>query len=407
MQRSGRKKGDVSSTTASSSTMSSFTAILLPLTRFLSRSQPADNKFPPVKQTVVVNVSTNPVRDEKIKVRQRRLQSVGPMTVVQSSGSPSRSGISPQRRSRNGTTSPGDDVSPLRTQGSSSTLVASGMQSIGKKKINPTECTSEGSPCKFITAPEVRKPVSKGIVQTTFSARGDKMVSAESQGIPIFSSATVAQGTTPSAIISGQRDASICNTNKQVNSLATSSATKLCCDKCDGPHETDNCPYFKKKREDHPDACRGNKAMGGTSLLPGAQIAGHEARVIRQPGDGSCLFHSMSYGLGDGTNATRLRADICAFISNNPSLMISDSPLKDWVKWDAGTSVGDYIRKMSRGSWGGGIEMACLSQMKQVNVHVYEQIGSGYKRISAFDFPLDSQSKPIIRVLYRGGVHYG
>lgn len=29
---------------------------------------------------------------------------------------------------------------------------------------------------------------------------------------------------------------------------------KLCCDKCDGKHLTENCPYFKKKRDDHPDA---------------------------------------------------------------------------------------------------------------------------------------------------------
>ena len=32
-----------------------------------------------------------------------------------------------------------------------------------------------------------------------------------------------------------------------------SSKAKLCCDKCDGPHATDACPHYKKKREDHPD----------------------------------------------------------------------------------------------------------------------------------------------------------
>jgi len=29
---------------------------------------------------------------------------------------------------------------------------------------------------------------------------------------------------------------------------------KLCCDKCDGNHETDACPYYKKSRDSHPDA---------------------------------------------------------------------------------------------------------------------------------------------------------
>ena len=49
---------------------------------------------------------------------------------------------------------------------------------------------------------------------------------------------------------------------------------------------------------------------------------------MRQPGDGSCLFHSMSYGLGSGINASRLRSEICTFIQNNPELKISDTPLK-------------------------------------------------------------------------------
>jgi hypothetical protein len=198
------------------------------------------------------------------------------------------------------------------------------------------------------------------------------------------------------------------------SNTATSSRTtekavvggKVCCDKCDGNHETDNCPYYKKKREDHPNAQkRDGKQIGGTSWLPGSYIS--NGRVVRQPGDGSCLFHSLSYGLGSGYSATRLRQDICSFIAANPSLLISETPLKDWVKWDSGSSVQDYCRRMSAGSWGGGIEMACLSQMKQVNVHVYERSGMGYKRISAFDYPINTECKPIIRVLYCGGVHYG
>ena len=55
----------------------------------------------------------------------------------------------------------------------------------------------------------------------------------------------------------------------------------------------------------------------------------------------------------------------------------------------------------------GGIEMACLSQLKNCNVHVYERTGGQYKRISAFDHPADPERKPVIRVLYCGGVHYG
>lgn len=118
--------------------------------------------------------------------------------------------------------------------------------------------------------------------------------------------------------------------------------------------------------------------------------------------------------------------------------MISDSPLKDWVLWDSGSTVAAYCRKMSQGSvWGGGIEMAAVSHMKCVDVFVYQQSGGGYKRISrhaslrlptplaclvhraltprlcdrstsrSFEGPKSTGNRNrAVRVLYGGGVHY-
>ena len=190
------------------------------------------------------------------------------------------------------------------------------------------------------------------------------------------------------------------------SSQATSSGGSiLCCDKCDGKHETDDCPYYKKKRDPHPDAQKNYwKKLGGTSTLPGAILK--DARVVRQPGDGSCLFHSLSYGLQDRSNASSLRAELCSFIRKNSNLTISDTPLSDWVKWDSGTSVSEYASRMSGSAWGGGIEMASLSKLKGVNVHVYERVGGVYKRISAFDHAQNPETKRIVKVLYCGGVHF-
>jgi hypothetical protein len=302
---------------------------------------------------------------------------------------------------------------------SSPTLTLSGMQNINnKKKINPSSspmnssldnsipASSGVSQKEMVSSSATSKP---SLVSAIFSPRGDKLVlSTQSSISPILCSPSSGKHNNKTSIESNVRgNQAPSSSGGSVNATAGSNG-RLCCDKCDGNHETDNCPYYKKKREDHPDAQkRSDKQIGGTSLLPGSHFALHEARVIRQPGDGSCLFHSMSYNLGQGYNASRLRSDICSFINHNPNLLISDTPLKDWVKWDTGTSVSDYVRKMSRGSWGGGIEMACLSQMKQVNVHVYERVSTGYKRISAFDYLPDAKSRPIIRVLYCGGVHYG
>jgi hypothetical protein len=188
------------------------------------------------------------------------------------------------------------------------------------------------------------------------------------------------------------------------SSSSAKNSNPLCCDKCDGKHPTDDCPYYKKPREQHPDAQRGKK-MGGMSSLPGAII--RNARIVRQPGDGSCLFHSMSYGLKSGMSADRLRYEICQYIKHNPTLTISDTPLSEWIKWDSKLSCADYARRMSSGTWGGGIEMACTSLMYRCNVHVYERSTEGFKRISAFDYPENPETLPTVRVLYCGGVHYG
>lgn len=178
------------------------------------------------------------------------------------------------------------------------------------------------------------------------------------------------------------------------------------CDRCDGPHLTEVCPIFTKPRgagfaENHRDSVRGKPPSIGD--VGGDNFILRSARVIPQPGDGSCLFHSLGYGMGGRASAREIRRDICNFVERNGDLVIADSPLQEWIKWDGGGSVSSYARRMSIGGWGGGIEMAAFSQMKRVNVHVYEKCSSGYKRISAFNVPGASQT---VKVLYRGGVHY-
>ena len=47
----------------------------------------------------------------------------------------------------------------------------------------------------------------------------------------------------------------------------------LCCDKCDGCHETNDCPYYKKTREVHLDGQKnGWKLIGEYSTLPGKKV---------------------------------------------------------------------------------------------------------------------------------------
>lgn len=181
---------------------------------------------------------------------------------------------------------------------------------------------------------------------------------------------------------------------------------KLCCDKCNGKHLSKDCPYYKNEREDHPDSSKQMKKLGSAkSSLPFEVIV--NPKIVRQKADGSCLFHSLAHGLGGRANAKMLRAEVCNFISSNPNYVIADAKLKDWINWDSSCSVSEYARNMSSSAnWGGGIEMAVVSIIKDCNIHVYEKVNATYKRISAFDRESNPQSKCTIRVLYCGGVHY-
>lgn len=216
----------------------------------------------------------------------------------------------------------------------------------------------------------------------------------------------------------GSRSAAAKGSSKSpVLKQETDSAT---CDRCDSyEHVTAKCPHFKKNREKHPDAQR-RRAMSIGDNGDGKIVYVRNAQVVTMPGDGSCLFHSLAYGLGNRIQAGKLRREVANFIANNPMLEIAETPLKDWIQWDSRRTVQQYAQRMAIGGWGGGIECAACSRLMQVNVHIYErEKGSGYfnsrggggggafKRISCFDLPGKAgMDAPTINVLYCGGVHY-
>jgi hypothetical protein len=183
------------------------------------------------------------------------------------------------------------------------------------------------------------------------------------------------------------------------------STKELKCDKCDGPHATEDCPFFKGDRDDHPDAR--NRAPHEGLGSDGGRAVLRQARVVRQPGDGSCLFHSLAHGLRDARVADydhrRLRQALMDWLARHEDLKIADTPVRDWVLWDANQAVPAYVGRMRIGGWGGGIEMAAFSELKGCNVEVYEQCSAGFKRISLFE---KNGSTRTVRVCYRGGVHY-
>ena len=185
------------------------------------------------------------------------------------------------------------------------------------------------------------------------------------------------------------------------------------CDKCDGPHATSRCLQFVKDRDDHPDAQR---AKGLACGADGGNAYLRRGEVIRQPGDGSCLFHSLAYGLGRDGDGRQLRCELMDWLSQNPDASIANNTVGDWVKLDSDCSVEDYTARM-RGAdrWGGGIELAAFARRFDVDVHVYERDPGGrrdlpYKRVARFE-PGDGARSPRgrpapVNVFYRNGDHY-
>jgi sentrin-specific protease 1 len=183
----------------------------------------------------------------------------------------------------------------------------------------------------------------------------------------------------------------------------------VCCDRCGKSHESSQCPHFRHERLDHPDAQVKLFDMGDTSssTLPGSLYDSAEVEVVQQPPDGSCLLHSISYGLEDGTSARVLREECCNFIRlSGESFTVNGNSLSQWIFWDCGRTCEGYVEDVQKPTtWCGGIEMACISHLRKCSIHVYKKNEEGkFMRITAFSY---GQGKgKTIRVLYKGNNHY-
>jgi len=130
----------------------------------------------------------------------------------------------------------------------------------------------------------------------------------------------------------------------------------------------------------------------------------HRAREVKQPGDGSCLFHALCFGLNDGTRASELRQEVSRFVIENPEMEIANLALEEWIKLDCGRSIKKYAAIMASGAEGGGIELEVFTRLKGMNVHVYERCSGGYNRTCCFDGA--GEKAKAVNILYRKRCHY-
>ena len=187
----------------------------------------------------------------------------------------------------------------------------------------------------------------------------------------------------------------------------------------------------KEAQEDHAKAPEVQKKLSGYAKAPEVPaqaeakalkaqeadlIPKERADIIPQAGDDSCLFHSLSYGLSGHSSEKQvsraLRMDIVHFIREHPEHKIGEFTIADWISLDSKNSdepmsVDAYAQWLSKGSsWGGALEIAVCSILKDVNIHVWQRVqGGGYRRMPGV--PSASSTDRTIHICFKGGIHNG
>ena len=147
-----------------------------------------------------------------------------------------------------------------------------------------------------------------------------------------------------------------------------------------------------------------------------------DARIVKQRGDNSCLFHSLSYCMWysgvvtsdhDEFSGFELREHICNFLRVNGQVLVSLTP--DVVESIAaallmdGSSCEAYYRRMSnRAEWGGSFEIAILVEMFSIGVSIYQRtpvIGC-FHLMGSFTCFGFAEGYHMINILYTGNCHY-
>ena len=102
-----------------------------------------------------------------------------------------------------------------------------------------------------------------------------------------------------------------------------------------------------------------------------------DARIVKQRGDNSCLFHSLSYCMWysgvvtsdhDEFSGFQLRENICNFLRVNGEALVSLTPdvvesIADALLMDGSSCEAYYRRMLNRAEWGGSFEIAILVEM--------------------------------------------
>ena len=208
------------------------------------------------------------------------------------------------------------------------------------------------------------------------------------------------------------------------------------CSKCGKDHRTDQCPDYLEDRGVHEDAQPNSaaKEAGPEPDTPPLTLPPGAAKGVRQPRDGTCLFHSLAYGLAKTVKGgAKLRTKLLKWMADNADKIISGKTWAERVEkimvHDAqasatqrythtrsskrtrsvaeggATEVEKYCKKMqSPREYGGQLEIIAFQQSEKVSVWSYKALDDGsYHRTGVVGSP-GGEGK-VVHIVY-DGTHY-
>ena len=150
--------------------------------------------------------------------------------------------------------------------------------------------------------------------------------------------------------------------------------------------------------------------------------------AVDVPGDGNCMFHSLSRGLhgAEARTAAELRAAAVAYMRTHLDEALYPSnndtaTARQWIEWAGFATAEAYLQALARnGTWGQSLELAALCQVLGRPIGVYTPPNTTQPRrsheapqqktcrlVAQFqpNDPVARQRAPIF-LLYVGSNHY-
>ena len=181
---------------------------------------------------------------------------------------------------------------------------------------------------------------------------------------------------------------------------APQAAADARCDRCDGKHRTERCPYYHRARGTHADEQKMPQLLRPPPNQGEGRVVRSDGRKIPQPPDGSCLFHALMGGVAEQghvllsgiTTAKALRAILLTWLATHPEHDCNGTPLLASLRREMGQPrlpMAAYVKSMRpTTAYGGAFEILAFVLTQLYSVWVWApKRGRVYERIGTFESP--------------------